>query len=137
MTLELMLSIIGFLAIYGAVVSICHLRRVMLFNSIRCRIQDMAFNLARDSSVMSEESRGIVAGTLLNEMEFLAALVRRGNVPRSLVMSHYGRCLVMWYDNVMPQIPSSWKEPPSYHEIRALVEDIRKSSDRRIRSSTR
>lgn len=101
-------------------------RRLQVFDSVRGRVQDLAIKYADLMDSPDEKKRRLWDGTFFNELEWLALLVRQGEVSRKLVLEHYGPTILGWYQDIFEVYASSEDkmDPQAYSELKELAHEI-------------
>ena len=87
---------------------------ISTFNAVRQRVEDQGQKLQgipEDSRIHSPYLTG-----LLNEIEYLAQLVREKDVAMQIFESYYGSTFLIYYDTHLPDMLAIRKEQPNAFE---------------------
>jgi hypothetical protein len=97
-----------------------------LFNSVRAHIQAMTLEWAK-ARVWPSQEKQLWDATFFNELEWLAFLLRHGDLPFDLILDHYGLSILGWYEGMfVPHVPEEDKNNENaYADFKWLVEQIR------------
>ena len=110
-------------------------RKIDTFNRIRERIQDLSLKVTEAKKNATEP---LWDGTFFNELEWLAYLTHRGEIPVELVLEHIGSTILVWHEGLfLNNVPDEQKNDREiYAEYKRLVSDIRLLRSRGGRSRT-